>query len=55
VEIVDVEFPLEPVPQKKRIGFLMAELGILYKSTKRSKVDRNHLEREHRQDEQEWP
>jgi hypothetical protein len=50
-----LNLPSEPERPKKRIGFLMEEPRVLYKSSKRSRVDKDHLRGKHGQGDQEWP
>ena len=47
--------PPEPEPPKKRIGFLVEEPRVPYKSSKRSRVDEDYLRGKHGQEEQERP
>jgi len=43
--------PPEPEPPKKRIGFLVEEPRVPYKSSKRSRVDEDYLRGKHGQEE----
>ncbi len=47
--------PSEPEPPKKRIGFLVEEPRVLYKTSRRPKVDKDRLGGKHRQKEQDRP
>ena len=47
--------PQEPAPPKKRIGFLVEEPHVPYKSSKSSRVDKDHLGGKYGQEEQERP
>ena len=47
--------PSEPEPPKKRIGFLVEEPHVAYKSSKRSRVDKDHLGGKHGQEQKERP
>ena len=44
--------PSEPEPPKRRIGFLVEEPRVPYRSSKRSRVDKGHLRGKHRYEEQ---
>jgi len=50
-----LSLPSEPEPPKKRIGFLVEEPRVPYKSSKRSRVDKDHLGGKHRREEQKRP
>jgi hypothetical protein len=47
--------PSEPEPPKRRIGFLVEEPRVAYKSSKRSRVDKDHLGGKHGQEQKERP
>ena len=47
--------PLETEPPKKWMGFLVEEPRVPYKSSKRSRVNKDHLGGKHRQEEQDRP
>lgn len=47
--------PSEPERSKKRIGFVVEESHVPYKSSKRSRVDKGHLGGRHGQEDQKRP